>query len=419
MADKKALVDSGATDNFMHPAFAKRMGLGLQKLPNPKKIYNIDNTSNKSGMITHYLDLNIRTRGIHKEMRFLVTDIGHKEILLGYPWLATFEPKFNWKSAIIDEQVLPIIISSINPRIPQSQPTIAATLSELTKQSIVRQLDAECTIRGVATDLAIQAGEQQTDTILPEEYQEFAWLFNDKAADRFLPEREWDHAIDLKPGAPDSLDCKIYPMTRDEDAALENFLDEMVAKGYIRPSKSPYASPFFFVKKKDGKLRPVQDYRQLNSHTVQNQYLLPLIAQLISDLSGAHIFSKVDVRQGYNNIRIKKGDEWKATFKTKFGHWEPLVMFFGLTNSPSTFQEMMNVIYKDVIEKHAARGTIIRIYMDDIAIATSGTLQDHIDAVCNVLRVAEQHDLYFKLSKCTFHTSSIDYLGVIIEKGMT
>jgi hypothetical protein len=94
-------------------------------------------------------------------------------------------------------------------------------------------------------------------------------------------------------------------------------------------------------------------------------------------------------------------------------------MFFGLTNSPSTFQEMMNVIYKDIIEKHAVKGTIICIYMDDIAIATSRTLQDHIDAVRDVLHVAEQHDLYFKLSKCTFHASSIVYLGVIIEKGMT
>jgi hypothetical protein len=154
----------------------------------------------------------------------------------------------------------------------------------------------------VATELAIQAGEQQTEAQLPLEYQEFARLFSDEAADRFPPSREWDHAIDLKPGAPDALDCKVYPMTRDEDTVLERFLDEMVAKGYIRPSKSPYTSPFFFVKKKDGKLRPVQDYRQLNSHTVRNKYPLPLIAQLISDLSRAHIFSKVDVRQGYNNI---------------------------------------------------------------------------------------------------------------------
>jgi hypothetical protein len=251
---KKALVDSGATDNFMHPAFAKKMGLGLQELPNPKKIFNIDNTSNKSGLITHFLDLDVYTNGIHKEMQFLVTDIGHKEILLGYPWLATFEPKFNWRSAVIDDRILPIVISSINPRITQNQPIIATTMTEEAKQTIVRQLGSECTIRGVATDLTIQAGEQQTDTTLPPEYQEFALLFNDEAVDRFPPSREWDHAIDLKPGAPDALDCKVYPMTRDEDIALERFLDEMVAKGYICPSKSPYASPFFFVKKKDGKL---------------------------------------------------------------------------------------------------------------------------------------------------------------------
>jgi hypothetical protein len=103
MANKKALVNSGATDNFMHPAFTKKMGLGLQELPNPKKIFNIDNTSNKSGMITHFLDLNVCTNGIDKEMQFLVTDIGPEEVLLGYPWLATFEPKFNWRSAVIDE----------------------------------------------------------------------------------------------------------------------------------------------------------------------------------------------------------------------------------------------------------------------------------------------------------------------------
>jgi hypothetical protein len=187
MANKKALVDSGATDNFMHPAFAKRMGLGLQELPNPKKIFNIDNTSNKSGMITHFLDLNIQTNGINKEMRFLVTDIGHEEVLLGYPWLATFEPRFNWKSAVIDKRTLPIIISSINPRILRQQPIIVAGLSEDIKQSIVRQLEMECHVRSVATDLAIEAGAEQHETALPEEYKEFARLFNNEAADRFPP----------------------------------------------------------------------------------------------------------------------------------------------------------------------------------------------------------------------------------------
>jgi hypothetical protein len=381
MADKQALVDLGATDNFMHPNFAKRMGLGTKILPNPKKIFNIDNTTNKSGMITHYLDLNVVTKGIHKEMCFLITDIGREEILLGYPWLATFKPKFNWRSATISPQFMPVIISSVNPRITRSRPIIAATLSEAEKHSIVHQLESESTIRGISTDLAVQAGTHQAAVKVPEEYKEFSLVFNDEASQRVPPSREWDHAIDLKPGAPDALDCKVYPMTREEDRELEKFLDEMTANRYIRPSKSPYASPFFFVKKKDGKLRPVQDYRRLNSHMVRNQYPLPLIAQLISDLAGAWIFSKLDVRQGYNNVLIKEGDQWKATFKTKFGFFEPLVMFFGMCNSPSTFQEMMNVIYKTVIVFWEARGTIIQIYMDNIAIATSGSCKDHTNAV--------------------------------------
>jgi hypothetical protein len=113
------------------------MGLGLQELLTPKKIFNIDNTSNMSGMITHYLNLNVQTNGITKEMRFLVTDIGHEEVLLGYPWLVMFEPKFNWRSAIVDERILPIIISSVNPCIIRNQPVIATVLSEDTKQSII------------------------------------------------------------------------------------------------------------------------------------------------------------------------------------------------------------------------------------------------------------------------------------------
>jgi hypothetical protein len=419
MADKQALVDSGATDNFMHPNFAKRMGLGMKALPNPKKIFNIDNTTNKSGMITHYLDLNVVTKGIHKEMHFLITDIGREEILLGYPWLATFEPRFDWRSATMAPQFMPVIISSINPRITRSQPTITVALSESEKHAIVRQLESESTIGGISTDLAVQAGTHQIAAKIPEEYQEFSQVFDDKASQRFPPSREWDHAIELKQGAPDTLDCKIYPMTREEDASLEKFLDEMVALGYIRPSKSPYTSPFFFVKKKDGKLRPVQDYQRLNSYMVRNQYPLPLITQLISNLAGAWIFSKLDIRRGYNNVLIKEGDQWKAAFKTKFGFFEPLVMFFGLCNSPSTFQEMMNVIYKMVIMFWEARGTIICIYMDDIAIATSGSREDRIQAVQDILRIAREHDLYFKPEKCIFHAPSIDYLGVIIEKGMT
>jgi hypothetical protein len=151
----------------------------------------------------------------------------------------------------------------------------------------------------------------------------------------------------------------------------------------------PYASPFFFIQKKDGKLRPVQDYRHINNITISNQYPLPLITDLLTDLSSATIFTKLDVKDGYNNIRIKEGDKHKAAFKTKYRLWEPLVMFFGLKNSPATFQNMMNYEYRDTIDYWNARGTVIHIYMDNITIVTSTNLEDHVQAVLAVFKVAE------------------------------
>ena len=165
--------------------------------------------------------------------------------------------------------------------------------------------------------------------------------------------------IDFKDRAPDAIDCKVYPMTCTEDEALDEFIDEQLIKGYIRPSISPYALSFFFIKKKDRKLRLVQDYWNINKWTVRNQYLLPLITTLIRDLGGAMIYTKLDVRWGYNNFRINAGDKHKVAFKMQRGLYEPTVMFFGLTNSPATFQAMMNVLYRDTIQKHACRGTTI------------------------------------------------------------
>src|SRR6266702_3390949 len=166
-------------------------------------------------------------------------------------------------------------------------------------------------------------------------------------------------------------------------------------------------------------MRPVQDYRKINAITIQNQYPLPLIVDLIQDLNNAHIYMKLDIRWGYNNVRIREGDEKKAAFKTRYGLFEPTVMYFGLTNSPATFQTMMNFIYRDIILKHEPLGTTIRVYMDDISIATHTNLDDHQRAVHDVLKVAQLHDLYFKPEKCLFNSSFIYYLGIILEKVVT
>src|SRR6266702_3001383 len=269
----------------------------------------------------------------------------------------------------------------------------------------------------MSTKLAIKAQQHTKRVEVLTEYRQFTKVFSEQESKRFPPKRAWDHAIEFKKDAPDAVDCKVYPMNRIEDDAVQKFLQEELEKGYIHESKSPYASSFFFVRKKDGKLRPVQDYQKINAITVRNQYPLPLITDLICDLSNAHIYTKLDVRWGYNNVRIREGDEPKAAFKTRYRLFKPMVMYFGLTNSPATFQTMMNYIYRDIILKHKPLGMTIRVYMDDIGIATRTNIEDHQCAVHDILKVAQLHDLYFKPEKCLFHSSSMDYLGVILEKG--
>ena len=176
-------------------------------------------------------------------------------------------------------------------------------LSDAEKDQIVSELQQECSTRAnISTKLAQDAGQYTKEVPIPPEYQRHAKVFSEEAAQRFPPSRPWDHAIELKEGAPKVINCKIYPITAGEDEKLREFIEEQRAKGYIRPSKSPYASPFFFVKKKDGKLQPVQDYRKLNEYTIKDKYPLPLIPDLIAEVQDAWIFSKFDIRWGYNNV---------------------------------------------------------------------------------------------------------------------
>jgi hypothetical protein len=244
--------------------------------------------------------------------------------------------------------------------------------------------------------------------IVPEAYRGYDNVFSKEASKRKPKFGPFDHAIDLKPGFKPKP-CKLYPLSPSEQIALDKWLEEHLKKGYIRPSKSPMASPFFFVKKKDGSLRPIQDYRYLNSGTIKNAYPLPLIGELIDQLKDLRIFSKFDIWWGYPNVRIKEGDEWKPVFRTNCGLFEPLVMFFGLTNSPATFQSMMNKIF----EKLIAKGHVV-VYMDDILVFTNN-LEHHRQVVREVLETLRQNNLYLKATKCAFEQTKIEFLGMVIE----
>jgi hypothetical protein len=287
-------------------------------------------------------------------MRFLITDLGLEDLILGYPWLAAFEPQFQWKDAIIDTKYLLIIIQSLDwcslwikpiiSHIDTSLNRIATEpLSDAEKDQIVRELmEQGHRSANISTQLVQNVQQYTKEVLIPPEYQRHQKVFSEEESHQFPPSRPWDHAIELKEGAPKALDCKIYPMTPAEDEALLKWIKEERAKGYIRQSKSPYASSFFFIRKKDGKLCPVIDYRKLNDYMVKNKYLLPLIPGLITQVKDTWIFTKFDIRREYNNICIKEEDVHKAAFKTKYRLWEPTVMPFGPTNAPATFRAMMD-----------------------------------------------------------------------------
>jgi len=170
------------------------------------------------------------------------------------------------------------------------------------------------------------------------------------------------------------------------------------------------AASVFFIKKKDSLLWLVQNYRALNSMTVKNKYPLPLISELVSQLCRARYFTKLDVRWGFNNVHIKPRDEWKAVFRTNRGLFEPLVMFFRITNSPATFQTMMNDIFWNLI----AEGIVV-VYLDDILIFTK-TEEKHAQVVRRVLQVLKENKLFFHSEKCEFYKQRIEYLGLVISE---
>jgi len=175
---------------------------------------------------------------------------------------------------------------------------------------------------------------------------------------------------------------------------VQNFVEDQLRKGYIRPSKSLQTSPVFFVGKKDGSKRMVMDYRNLNSQTVKNNYPLPLITELIDNMGSKRVFMKIDLRWGFNNVRIKEGDEWKGAFTMYIGSFEPTVMFFRMTNLPATFQAMMNEILRDLINEGK-----VAAFVDNVLVGTE-TEEGHDEIVEEILRRLEENNLYIKLEKC-------------------
>ena len=208
------------------------------------------------------------------------------------------------------------------------------------------------------------------------------------------PEREIDFGIDLVPET-NPISIPPYRMAPAELKELKEQLKDLLDKGFIRPSKSPWGAPVLFVRKKDGSLRMCIDYHQLNKVTIKNRYPLPRIDDLFDQLVGASYFSKIDLHSGYHQIRVRDCDIPKTAFHTRYGHFEFFVMSFGLTNTPAIFMDLMNRIFKPFLD------LFVVVFIDDILVY-SRSKEDHEGHLRIFLQVLRDESLYAKFSKCEF-----------------
>jgi transposase InsO family protein len=242
---------------------------------------------------------------------------------------------------------------------------------------------------------------------IPEEYQVYKKLFKETLETGLPQHSQWDHEISIIEGGEPAFH-KLYNLTEPQLQTLREYIDDMMAKGYIRLSTSSAGYPVMFVPKKNGKLRLVVDYRQLNKITRKDRTPLPLITELRDRLQGKQWFTALDLKGAYNLIRIKEGDEWKTAFRTKFGLYEYLVMPFGLTNAPATFQRMINQVLREYLD------IFVVVYLDDILIF-SDDYETHGEHVHKVLKKLEDANLLVEPEKSQFFVKEVNFLGHTIR----
>ncbi|KAK3564060.1 hypothetical protein QTP86_007530 [Hemibagrus guttatus] len=322
-----------------------------------------------------------------EEIVLMVLEDSTVDVVLGRPWLEQHDPILSWRTGEILRWGHKCFEGCF-PERPSPRPSRPHTL-QVHATSVESPLEAR-------------------SVNIPACYSHFWDVFCPKKASKLPPHRPWDCAIDLIPGEPVPKG-RIYSLTLPEEKAMEEYIKEALAQGYICPSTSPAASSFFFVAKKDGGLRPCIDYCALNKITVKFRYPLPLVPAALERLRGATVFTKLDLRSAYNLIRIRKGDEWKTAFVTPTGHYEYRVMPYGLANAPSVLQDLMHEVLRDFLHK------FVVVYIDDIFIY-SRSMADHQRHVAEVLHRLRDYNLFLKAEKCLFHQPTVQFLGYVIDR---
>ncbi|KAJ9528742.1 hypothetical protein QJQ45_020628, partial [Haematococcus lacustris] len=328
------------------------------------------------------------------------------DIILGKPWLAELNPHIDWKRNIMTFKHGGKRHTLRAPPPPRDPDRDRYTISTSGLYAAVRTKQPMFLVNITPADTAPAEKHPHQVMDCTTILQDYASVFPDDLPAGLPPQRAVDHHIDQPSHRPPVR--ATYNMSTCELAELKKQITEMQEKGFIRPSTSPYGAGVLFVRKKDGSFRMCVDFRPLNRITVKNKYPLPRVDNLLDRLHGATVFSKIDLRQGYHQIRIAPEDIPKTAFRTRYGHFEFTVLPFGLCNAPATFQRLMNDIFRKELDD------CVIVYLDDILIF-SRNQQEHAQHLRRVLDLLQEHKLYAKLSKCEFGLDKTEFLGHIIS----
>jgi len=399
------MLDCGSYCNFISTNLISRLNLVPQKLNN--KIY-IKGISGDTDSINEFVSLNFQLKIkinntfhlIKFKEKFLVSKHIPVDLLLGNQFMKNYKIHFSYDNHYLYSTFK---ISKFKSRIIKNFKQNANSINFYDGLPY----NYNFLIYSFLSNKVSEDSEEPDIERIPEQYKDLAIVFSKKEADKLPPHRLTDCEINLQPGATLHYG-PIYPLTLEESEVLKDYIKENEKKGFIRESHSPAGYPVLFQKKSDGSLRLCVDYKRLNAVTIRNSYPLPLINDIIERVKGAKYFTKLDLRSAYNLIRIKEGDEYKTAFRTKYGHYEYLVMPFGLKNAPAIFQSFINSVLRPFLEKS------VILYLDDILIY-SNSLDDHHQTVREVLKKLIDNNLYAKLSKCEFDKEEVEFLGHIIS----
>lgn len=455
------LIDCGASSNFIDEEFVRRQGVTTELInrsdESSVKLANGD----KVRIMLKTPSLRLCLKNYSVNVNFTVMKLNGYHAILGMPWLITENPKIDWASGEITicsgdssyrlrpHEVQCGVSSAIQSRdknchlingngeigsdglnskgntnnsvdcveLPRHDDRVVSDRCCVylgfirSRDYDVKQID-DCYDKNETESFLIETSSLKAvdSAMLPDAakvIEEYSDVFANQLPDQLPPKRTIDHRIIIEPGHQPPSRAP-YRMSVRELEELKSQVDELLKKGFIKPSQSPYGAPVLFVKKKSGEMRLCTDYRALNKITVKNKYPLPRVEDLIDQLQGAKVFSKIDLRSGYHQIRIDEKDVDKTAFRTRYGHFEYLVLPFGLTNAPATFMDLMQQIFHNQLDR------FVIVYLDDILVY-SRTTEDHHKHLREVLDTLRKHKLYAKLSKCHLYQSSVSFLGHIIS----